>query len=99
MGPIIGPSGLPANDPARAPPGLPLEWQAVLSKGSRPMNRRKLAFKQGLTALRSKKAPLLTRPRRNICAIRPSLYNAGGMLDLNKIIQGDSTKVLNDMPQ
>ena len=63
------------------------------------MNRRKLAFKQGLTALRSKKAPLLTRPRRNICAIRPSLYNAGGMPELNQIIHGDSIKILNEGPE
>jgi site-specific DNA-methyltransferase (adenine-specific) len=67
------------------------------------MNRRKLAFKQGLTTLRSskssKKPPLLTRKPRNICAIRPSLYNAGGMPDLNQIINGDSTKILNDGPE
>jgi DNA modification methylase len=62
------------------------------------MNRRKLAFKQGLTALRGKKAPILTRPRRSICAIRPSLYNAG-VPELNQIIQGDSTKVLNEGPE
>ena len=62
------------------------------------MNRRKLAFQKGLTALRSKKAPLLTRPRRTICAIRPSLYNAG-VPELNQIIQGDSTKVLNEGPE
>jgi hypothetical protein len=59
------------------------------------MNRRKLAHKMGLTALRSKtakKQALLTRKVRNICAIRPSLYNAGGMPDLNQIIHGDSTR-------
>ena len=62
------------------------------------MNRRKLAFQKGLTALRAKKAPLLTRPRRNICAIRPTLYN-DGVPELNQIIQGDSTKVLNEGPE
>ena len=62
------------------------------------MNRRKLAFQKGLTALRAKKAPLLTRPRRNICAITPRLYNAG-VPELNQIIQGDSTKVLNEAPR
>jgi site-specific DNA-methyltransferase (adenine-specific) len=62
------------------------------------MNRRKLAFQKGLTALRAKKAPLLTRPRRNICAITPKLYNAG-VPELNQIIQGDSTKVLNEGPE
>jgi site-specific DNA-methyltransferase (adenine-specific) len=66
------------------------------------MNRRKLAHKMGLTALRSKtakKQALLTRKVRNICAIRPSLYNAGGMPDLNQIIHGDSTQILNDGPE
>jgi DNA modification methylase len=62
------------------------------------MNRRKVAFQKGLTALRAKKAPLLTRPRRNICAITPRLYNAG-VPELNQIIQGDSTKVLNEGPE
>jgi len=62
------------------------------------MNRRKLAFQKGLTALRAKKAPVLTRPRRNICAITPRLYNAG-VPELNQIIQGDSTKVLNEGPE
>ena len=63
------------------------------------MNRRKLAFKQGLTTLRAEKKPLLTRKSRNICAIRPSLYNAAGMPDLNQIINGDSTQILNDGPE
>ena len=62
------------------------------------MNRRKIAFQKGLTALRTKKAPALTRPRRSICAIRPTLYNAG-VPDLNQIIQGDSIKVLDEGPE
>ncbi len=59
------------------------------------MNRRKLAFQKGLTTLRAKKTPVLTRPPRSICAIRPSLYNAGGMIQTNQIIKGDCIELLN----
>ncbi len=48
---------------------------------------RKKAFAKGLTRL--------TKP---IGSIRPSLYNAAGMPQLNQIIQGDSIAVLNEGP-
>jgi site-specific DNA-methyltransferase (adenine-specific) len=60
------------------------------------MNRRKAAFQKGLTALNAKKTPFLTRPRRTICAIRPSLYNDAGMLQPNQILTGDSIQILNN---
>src|SRR5688572_18941072 len=60
------------------------------------MNRRKLAFQNGLRALAVGK---LTKSRRRICAIRPSLYNARGMPETNQIIQGDSIQVLNSGPE
>ncbi len=41
----------------------------------------------------------MLKSRRSICAIVPSLYNADGMPDVNQIIQGDSTEVLNRGPQ
>jgi site-specific DNA-methyltransferase (adenine-specific) len=63
------------------------------------MNRRKKAFVQGLASIRSEKPRSVTRPRSRICAIAPRLYNADGMPQLNQIIQGDSTKVLNDGPE
>ena len=63
------------------------------------MNGRKKAFNAGLSTIRSQfRARPVGSPRR-ICAIRPSLYNAGGMVDLNQIIQGDSIQILNDGPE
>jgi site-specific DNA-methyltransferase (adenine-specific) len=41
----------------------------------------------------------VARAAGGICAIRPSLYNAKGMPDVNQIIQGDSIKVLNEGPE
>jgi site-specific DNA-methyltransferase (adenine-specific) len=64
------------------------------------MNGRKKAFAQGLSTIRTQsrhRARTLKRGR--ICAIRPSLYNARGMPDLNQIIQGDSIELLNAGPQ
>ena len=63
------------------------------------MNSRKKAFAAGLSTIRSQSAS--KKPRRGgaICAIRPRLYNAAGMPDLNQIIQGDSVAVLNDGPE
>jgi len=65
------------------------------------MNSRKLAFQQGLKTIKGKsgKTSAVSRAPGGICAIRPSLYNAKGMPDVNQIIQGDSIKVLNDGPE
>jgi DNA modification methylase len=63
------------------------------------MNRRKKAFVAGLSTIAGKSVRGGTQKRSGICAIRPSLYNAGGMPELNQIIQGDSIKVLNDGPE
>src|SRR5947208_3665655 len=64
------------------------------------MNRRKLAFQIGLQTLKRRRGSnKLARKSRTICAIRPSLYNAGGMPDTNQIIQGDSIQILNDGPE
>ena len=62
------------------------------------MHARKKAFVQGLSAIKAKKQRSLTQSRGRICAIAPSLYNAG-VPELNQIIQGDSTKVLNEGPE
>ena len=63
------------------------------------MNRRKQAFINGLAPLRAPRAARtakkLTRARGSICAIAPSLYNAGGMPEANQIIQGDCIELLN----
>jgi site-specific DNA-methyltransferase (adenine-specific) len=58
------------------------------------INKRKIAFEM---ALRKIPAPRLARARGTICAIRPSLYNAG-VPTPNQIIQGDSIAILNDGP-
>ena len=63
------------------------------------MNRRKLAYLQGLSELRKKTANKLSRNSRTICAIRPSLYNRAGMISPNQIIQGDSIELLNAGPE
>src|SRR5947208_9530560 len=64
------------------------------------MNRRKLAFQIGLQTLKRRRGSnKLARKSRTICAIRPSLYNAGGMPDTNQIIQGDCIAQLNDGPE
>jgi site-specific DNA-methyltransferase (adenine-specific) len=60
------------------------------------MNRRKHAFKLGLSELRKNRVSKIPR---TICAIRPSLYNAAGMIEPNQIIQGDSIDVLNQGPK
>jgi site-specific DNA-methyltransferase (adenine-specific) len=57
---------------------------------------RKIAFQKGLETLKRR------RPGTKEAlfgTIRPSLYNAGGMPEINQIIQGDSIKVLNDGPE
>jgi site-specific DNA-methyltransferase (adenine-specific) len=59
------------------------------------INKRKVAFEM---ALRKMPAPRLATARGTICAIRPSLYNAG-VPTPNQIIQGDSIKTLNDGPE
>ena len=63
------------------------------------MKGRKKAFEAGLRAITAKKARSMASTRSRICAITPSLYNAAGMLDLNKIIQGDSIEELNNGPE
>lgn len=60
------------------------------------MNRRKQAFKLGLSALRKNR---MSDKSRKILSIRPSLYNAAGMIEPNQIIQGDSIEVLNKGPE
>jgi site-specific DNA-methyltransferase (adenine-specific) len=60
------------------------------------MNRRKLAYQLGLSQIKQNK---LTRERRTICAIRPSLYNRDGMVDVNQIVQGDCIKLLEQGPE
>jgi site-specific DNA-methyltransferase (adenine-specific) len=62
------------------------------------MNGRKRAFVKGLDTLRRTRRGL-TRRRGTICAIRPKLYDAGGMPDPNQIIRGDSIKTLNEGPE
>jgi DNA modification methylase len=59
------------------------------------MNRRKQAFQAGLQAIKSKRRQM-SRRSGNICAIVPRLYNDQGMPDVNKIIHGDSIKLLNE---
>jgi site-specific DNA-methyltransferase (adenine-specific) len=63
------------------------------------MNGRKKAFVRGLSTIRSQSPTKKTRPSGAICAIRPRLYNAAGMPDLNQIIQGDSVAVLDEGPE
>ena len=64
------------------------------------MNKRKLAYQVGLAPLRARaRREKLTPPTRTFCALRPSLYNAGGMPDTNKIIQGDCIQALNSGPE
>jgi site-specific DNA-methyltransferase (adenine-specific) len=63
--------------------------------GRAGINKRKIAFEM---ALRKMPAPRLAKARGTICAIRPSLYNAG-VPTPNQIIQGDSIQVLNDGPE
>lgn len=60
------------------------------------MNSRKRAFTNGLAKLGKKR---LARGAGAICAIRPCLYNPGGMPEVNQIICGDSIKVLNEGPE
>ena len=60
------------------------------------MNRRKREFNKGLGSLAGDG---MARDARTICAIRPSLYTAAGMPEVNQIVQGDSIQVLNDGPE
>ena len=55
------------------------------------MNSRKKAFRKGLRHL--------TRAGGAVYAIRPSLYNPGGMPEPNQIICGDSIQILNSGPE
>ncbi len=61
------------------------------------MNRRKHAFKLGLSELRKKRTS--GKASRKFCRSRPSLYNAAGMIEPNQIIQGDSIALLNQGPE
>ena len=64
------------------------------------MNRRKHAFKLGLSALQQAGRPRrLARAAAPLAAIRPTLYNAAGMPDVNQIVQGDSIQILNEGPE
>jgi site-specific DNA-methyltransferase (adenine-specific) len=60
------------------------------------MNRKR-AFQNGLRPILQpvQRMPLV-RSRGPIGTIRPSLYNAGGMVEPNQILQGDSIQILND---
>src|SRR5438067_7047651 len=60
------------------------------------MNQRKRAFQKGLHTLRGNR---LTAKAATIGAIRPRLYNSGGMPETNLILQGDSIRTLNDGPE
>src|SRR4051794_38856291 len=57
------------------------------------MNTRKRAFEHGLGKIQ--RMPLV-RSRGPIGSIRPSLYNAAGMVEPNQILQGDSIEILNE---
>jgi DNA modification methylase len=63
------------------------------------MNRRKAAYRKGLSALRGGGVAKLLKQTRMICAIRPQLYNARGMPETNQIIHGDSIKILSEGPE
>ena len=67
------------------------------------MNARKLAFELGLKKLKAGKnqqqSMRLTKTPGRIGVIRPSLYNAAGMPELNQIVLGDSIQMLNDGPE
>lgn len=61
-----------------------------------PKNRKK-AHQKGLKKLQGGK-PLSNKAGR-ICALKPSLYNAAGMIEPNQIVCGDSIHLLNAGPQ
>jgi DNA modification methylase len=68
------------------------------------MNQRQRAFQQGLSAIRRQSARGRGVDNRSITrgvtgAIRPKLYTAAGMPELNQIVAGDSIKLLNDGPE
>ena len=63
------------------------------------MNRRKLAFKLGLETIKKTGRREMTRTAEQVWPLRPSLYNRSGMPDVNKIIQGDCIKTLNEGPE
>jgi hypothetical protein len=58
------------------------------------MNRRKRAFVEGLGAIARPNVGRLAKKSGTICAIRPNLYNAAGMVETNQIIEGDCIEVL-----
>ena len=61
------------------------------------MNNRKRAFQNGLRPiLRPAQRLPLVRSRGPIGTIRPCLYNAGGMVEPNQILQGDCIQILNE---
>lgn len=61
------------------------------------MNARKIAFQRGLRQITRPRG--LAGTRGAVGAIRPALYNAGGMPQANQIIQGDSIRLLNEGPE
>ena len=63
------------------------------------MNGRKLAFQKGLRTIVRARSKRVTRRGGTICAIRPRLYDAGGMPEVNQIVQGDSIRLLNEGPE
>jgi DNA modification methylase len=63
------------------------------------MKGRKAAFRRGLSTLNGAVVDKLVRRQRKSCAIDDHLYNRRGMPEVNKIICGDSIKLLNDGPE
>jgi site-specific DNA-methyltransferase (adenine-specific) len=61
------------------------------------MNLRKLAYVNGFEQV--KRRARVSRRSSTVGSIRPSLYNAAGMLEPNQIIPGDCIKELNDAPE
>src|SRR4051812_20593477 len=61
------------------------------------MNLRKLAYVNGFEQV--KRRARVSRRSSTVGSIRPSLYNAAGMLEPNQIIPGDCIKELNDGPE
>ncbi len=94
---IIGPT---ARDAIAARRHRDVRGQALHHAIKNSMNQRKQAFLQGLSTLKKRRAtPKLSARGRTICAIRPKLYNADGMIEPNQIIQGDSIELLNAGPE
>ena len=61
---------------------------------------RKTAFQQGLKSLHARRIEqALSSKAQPLGSLKPSLYNAAGMLEPNQILVGDSIQMLNDGPK